>query len=388
MAVLPVQVEGFAYGGEAFGRLPDGRICFFRGGAPGDSALVEVTSSKRNFARGIITGLAASTEERKPPRCPLAAAPGKTVFCPGCSYQQVDYDVELRWKQRQLSDLLVRRGLADPDALRSPVAAPSRFGWRNRLKLSESGGNIGFFAEDNVTVVPVEHCPLAVAELDAALPERRNELRKHEVFLRWTKADGVVVNGGDRMLTEELPEAGLFEVPAESFFQTNNAVAARLVRDVCGLLRALDPRRMLELYCGVGVFSLAAARELPQLRTFGVELDAASIRHACANAGKWRLAERCRFRSGRAERTEPERCCGGRPDVLLLDPPRRGVDKTLLPRIRKWRIPHVFYISCAPDTLARDLRLLCAAYSLERCRLFDMFPCTGHFETFALLGLK
>ena len=388
MTGYPVHVEGFAYGGEALGRLPDGRVCFFRGGAPGDTARIVLSSSKRNFARGLMTGLDSPGSERIIPHCPLAAVSGRTSFCPGCSYQQVDYSIELLWKQRQLSDFLVRGGLAWKETLRPPVPAPSRFGWRNRLKLSASGGNTGFFTEDNITVIPVEHCPLAVAELDAVLPERRRELRNGEVFLRWTAADGVVVNGGTRMLTEELPGIGRFKVPAESFFQTNIQVAARLVDDVRGILRELRPSGMLELYCGVGVFSLAAAAALPDMRTWGIELDAAAIRHASGNAAAWGLGERCRFRCGKAERTDPSRCCGGLPDVLLLDPPRRGIPPELAGRIREWKIPKVVYISCAPDTLARDLRVLGGAYRVERCGLYDMFPCTGHFETLVLLGLK
>lgn len=388
MTEFPVHVDGFAYGGESFGRLPDGRVCFFRGGAPGDTALVALNASKRNFARGTMTGLAGTGGARITPRCPLAAVPGGKSFCPGCSYQQVDYSVELNWKQRQLSDFLVRGGLADVSALLPPVPAPSRFGWRNRLKLSEAGGRIGFFTEDNTTVIPVEHCPIAVEGIDAALPECRRDLRAHEVFLRWTAADGLIVNGGSRMLTEELPGIGFFQVPAESFFQTNNPVAALLVGKVCELLHDLSVSRMLELYCGVGIFSLAAARSVAGVRTWGVESDAAAIRHAVGNAAAWGLKERCRFFVGRAERCDPARCCGGDPDLLLLDPPRRGIPPELAERILKWRIPKVVYVSCAPDTLARDLRRLGGVYHVERCGLYDMFPCTGHFETLVMLGLK
>lgn len=388
MAVFPVRVEGFAYGGEAFGRLPDGRVCFFRGGAPGDTALVALTASKRSFARGFMTGLESVGEARISPRCQLSAVPGAPLFCPGCSYQQVEYAVELKWKQRQLSDFLVRGGLAETSAFADPVPSPRRYGWRNRLKLSCLGERVGFFAEDNTTVIPVEHCPLAVPELDAGLPEHRRALREGEVFLRWTDADGVVVNGGKRVLSEELPEVGVFKVPAESFFQTNIPVATRLVRDVCNLLSELKVSLLLELYCGVGVFSLAAARMLSGLRTWGVELDAAAIRRASGNAASWKLEDRCRFFVGRAERTRPERCCGRLPEALLLDPPRRGMPPELVASIRNWRIPHVVYISCAADTLARDLRGLRDVYRVERCGLYDMFPCTGHFETLVLLGLK
>ena len=186
MPAFSVLTEGFAYGGEAFGRLPDGKICFFRGGVPGETAEVELVSSKRSFARGLLKKISSAAPERIVPKCPHAVCPGGGVFCSGCSFQQVSYPEELRWKQRQLSDFLLRGKLADPAVLQPPVAAPSRFGWRNRLKLSAAEGRIGFFAEDNRTIVDVEHCPLAVPEIDSVLPERRRESAAGEVFFRWT----------------------------------------------------------------------------------------------------------------------------------------------------------------------------------------------------------
>jgi len=386
MPTLPIRSEGFAYGGEAFGRLPDGRICFFRGGVPGETAEVEVTVSKRSFARGVLKNVPCPSATRLAPRCPHAVCPGGGGFCPGCSFQQVAYATELEWKQRQLSDFLLRGHLADPAALEMPIGAPARFGWRNRLKLSSADDRIGFFAEDNRTVVDVAHCPLAVAELDVVLPEHRRELARGEVFFRWTARDGVVVNGGDRILTEHLDGFGEFSVPATSFFQTNTRVAAQLARGVTGIIDRLGIAELLELYCGVGVFSLVAAQEVSGLRSFGVELDAHAIDCAGRNARVRGVADRCRFEVGNAEkwRSLPR---GMDPDAVLVDPPRRGLSERLIDALKAWRLPHIIYISCAPDTLARDLRRLGSCYKVAHCRLYDMFPATGHFETLTQLDL-
>ena len=387
MSPIPVRAEGFAYGGEAFGRLPDGRICFFRGGVPGETAELELSCSKRSFARGTLRGVPEPAPERIVPKCPLAVRPGGGVFCPGCSFQQVEYSVELHWKQRQLKDFLLRGGLADAAAIDAPVPSPSRFGWRNRIKLSRVGGRTGFFAEDNESIVPVEHCPLVVPALDAALPEYRNLPGDGEVFLRWTESDGVVANGGPRELTEALAGFGAFSVPASSFFQTNPQVAAQLIRGAVGMLKDIGVRRLLELYCGVGVFSLAAAQMLPELRTFGVELDETAIGCARRNAASREFADRCRFAVGNAEKRRdlPD---GRPPDAVLVDPPRRGLSPRLIEAVKRWRVPHVIYVSCAPDTLARDLKMLSGVYRVAKCRLYDMFPCTAHFETLTRLDLQ
>lgn len=387
MSRIPVLAEGFAYGGEAFGRLPDGRICFFRGGVPGETAELELGSVKRSFARGVLRGVPVPSPERIAPKCPSAVCPGAGNFCPGCSFQQVPYSVELYWKQRQLTDFLVRGKIADDSVLDDPVPSPSRFGWRNRLKLTSVGGKIGFVSEDNVSIVPVSRCPLAAEALNAKLAEFPDEAGDGEIFLRWTEEDGVVVNGGERELTEHLEEFGTFAVPASSFFQTNTQVAARLLRGAVGMLKELGARRLLELYCGVGVFSLAAAQMLPDLRTFAVELDARAIGCAERNAGARQVASRCRFVVGNAEkwRELPE---GVLPDAVLVDPPRRGLSDKLIASLKRWRVPHVIYVSCAPDTLARDLKQLSGTYRVARCRLYDMFPCTAHFETLTRLDLK
>ena len=387
MASTAVKAEGFAYGGEAFGRLPDGRVCFFRGGVPGETAELDIVSSKRSFARGVLRSVSETSHERISPVCPLAVRPGGGVFCPGCSFQQVDYAVELRWKQRQLEDFLLRGKLAEASVIAPPIPAPSRFGWRNRLKLSRACGEAGFFAEDNASIVPVEHCPLAVSAIDAALPTCRDIPGGDEIFLRWTAADGVVVNGGEREVTERLEEFGDFTVPASSFFQTNTGVASLLLRGVIAMLTGIGARRLLELYCGVGVFSLAATRMLPDLRAVGVELDASAIACARRNAAARGVAGRCRFTVGNAEKYR-ERPGEAPPDAVLVDPPRRGLSAHLIEALKRWRVPHVIYVSCAPDTLARDLKQLSGVYRVARCRLYDMFPCTAHFETLTQLDLQ
>ena len=379
--------SGFAYGGEAFGKLADGRICFFRGGVPGETAEVNVTAAKRNYARGEWVRSVGHCQARTVCRCPLAPGGGARIFCPGCSYQQVGYATEMAWKQRQLSDFIVRGGIAEASVIGEPSPSPSRFGWRNRLKLTRSERGSGFFSEDNRTVVPVEHCPLAVPAIDAAIAEYKTT-GADELYFRWTAADGVVVNEPHRVMIEELPGFGVFKVPAGAFFQTNTMVAANLLEEVVSTIGGLGVDRMFELYCGVGVFSLAAAQRIPHLRCFGIECDRAAIGNAVRNARERGVDARCRFRAGDAGESKLPGADGAIPDILLVDPPRRGLERTLAERIKKWRIPYVIYISCAPDTLARDLRLLGGVYKLDRCRLYDMFPCTGHFETFAMLSLK
>lgn len=217
----------------------------------------------------------------------------------------------------------------------------------------------------------------------------REKLRPGDtVTWRWTLSDGVIRytrRAPKRMLTETLHRHGTFQVPAGSFFQVNISVAALLADRVIRLVSDAAPEELLELYCGVGLFSVLAAKHCPSLTCFGMELDPYAIQAACRNAKFHGVASRCRFESGDASHftgiTNPRR------GMVLLDPPRTGLSPEGTSRLRDLAPRWILYISCAPDTLCRDLARLGAGSEYRVCSsgLLDMFPGTPHFESVTLL---
>ena len=126
-----------------------------------------------------------------------------------------------------------------------------------------------------------------------------------------------------------------------------------------------------------------AARVLPELRCSGVEAEKSAVEAARLNARQAGLGQRCRFQASDALKFPP-----GRFDACLLDPPRTGVSRPLLRRLLESGIPLLLYVSCGPDTLRRDLKILEARYQVTDAGALDMFPCTAHFETFTVLTLS
>jgi tRNA (uracil-5-)-methyltransferase/23S rRNA (uracil1939-C5)-methyltransferase len=194
---------------------------------------------------------------------------------------------------------------------------------------------------------------------------------------------GEIGNAPEEYLTEILPEAGEFRIPAAGFFQTNPAVAAELCSRVTEAIGRYGAKKMLELFCGAGIFSIAAARKFPDLRCRGIELDPHSIKAAKINAKLNQTADRCSFLAGDAAAFTAEDY-----DVVLLDPPRSGLEKKLVRKLLDRAYPLLLYVSCGPDTLQRDLELLAERYTVLRAGALDMFPCTAHFETFTILSLR
>lgn len=374
------RIDALAYGGDGVGRGADGAVCFIPGALPGERVEAEIVAVKKRFRRGRLLRVIETSPERIAPECPYF----ECGHCPGCAYVHCTYAHEIEWKQRQLHDFLIRRQLAMPETLLKPFASPRRFGLRNKLVMHSANGVRGYIGRDNETLFQVDRCLLAADEINDLLAVTPPD-EGREVF-RFTANDGArkITPQFTGYLTESLPPYGEFEVAPGGFFQTNSHVGSELIRRVIGEVAAGGWKKMVELYCGVGIFSIAAAEALPQLQTSGVELDAGAIKAAKRNAERHQVASRCRFAAGDAGKLL-RRESRLHDAVLLVDPPRAGLSRETVDAILRAEPAQLIYISCAADTLVRDLDLLKSAYAVGSAGLLDMFPGTAHFEVMTVL---
>ncbi|MBO5960151.1 MAG: class I SAM-dependent RNA methyltransferase, partial [Lentisphaeria bacterium] len=369
--------------------------------APGERVEIEVKDDRANFAYGTLLSVKKACSNRITPECPLAInGNDNTKCCPGCSYGHVDYETEFAWKQRQLEGFLLRGGLTSRNRFRPPVAAPQRYGWRNKIRLTAADGKLGYKGDDNTTVLDVECCPLARKSINDALTAYRAgepvSGASHLTF-RWTLKDGVKIRpntepASDRFLCEQLGKYGDFFVPENSFFQINVPMAVKLASAAAQRINAGGAENLLELFCGVGVLSITAAQVNRRLQVRGIELDKLAIKAARLNAAKHELKDRCRYEDGDAEQNFQflARTMPPEKTMILVDPPRCGMSAGLCRKILSYGPKSILYISCAPDTLRRDLEILTRDGKYEVCdvQLFDLFPTTAHFETMTVLRRK
>lgn len=319
------------------------------------------------------------------------------LSCPGCAYQHAAYAAELALKQRQLESLLERHAGIPRGVCQPAVAAPAPLGYRNKMVLhAQVDGRdvcLGYYAADNTTVLDVPACPLALAPLNACLAERRADPSfRHTlrdampVTFRWTPRDGALwwrghASDRDVWLVED-SVIGPLAVPRNSFYQMNPAMADRLVAHVRDRLGALQPAAAIDLFCGIGVFALAAAKAgVP--RVIGVDVDGPGIRAAEYNARQHGAAS-IAWRAGKAEDIlrDPMKGLPWAEALVIVDPPRSGLGRGLIRHLVRQRPGRLLYISCAADTMTRDATWLQeAGYRVESARLFDMFPRTAHFES-------
>jgi 23S rRNA (uracil1939-C5)-methyltransferase len=428
--LLTLDVESLAYGGKGVARR-NGYVVFVSGALPGDRVKAEVTRAKRGYAEASATEILRESPERIPPRCDHGGEP-----CPGAPWQSLPYEEQLRHKQRQVDDALVRLGGLDSFELEEIEPATEQWRYRNKLEYSfgERDGELvlGFHARGRWdVVVDAEDCQLASERNNA----KRNELRawarseelsaydrrrQHGALRNLVVRDGrrsgqlqtrlvtsateiprppvdlhTVVAGsasgtdgptgvlGDEYLEEEL--CGLrFRISHGAFFQTNTEMAERLYGIAAEMAALSGTERVFDLFCGIGTLGLSIAREAGEL--WGVEVVAEAVVDAEENARRNDIAN-ARFRAGDARKQiRPLLEEAGAPDLVLVDPPRAGLSKKVVRRLIECDAPRIVYVSCNPTTLAPNAAQLAeAGYRLRRVRPVDMFPQTPHIECVALL---
>ncbi|MBQ7188750.1 MAG: class I SAM-dependent RNA methyltransferase [Kiritimatiellae bacterium] len=423
--VITGTVEKLVYGGDGLLRV-DGYVVFVPRCATGETVEARVVQVKKNFAKAELIRVVGEPSADR-------VADDPTSETPGCVYAHLSEEAELREKEEQLRQFL--RHLSVPkvgkDDKRLPhppypilpsVAAPSGVNYRNKITLradvvdGETKPILGYMEEGTHTVVDMPTCPLACPAINDALAEFRKteafaQLRKGEqVAFRATAEDGVTIlkyapvkgyrKPGRPLIwdeetkqfvkMDELPwlwesigESG-FLVPADGFFQVNPAMGWKLVQTVTDWFGEDAERypEILDLYCGVGVFGIACMRCGGE-RLYGVEESLSSVEAARENAKHWcgnshftcvSLGGARRLRSNWLH--DPSRT------TVIVDPPRGGLSANTVESLVAARPPRIFYVSCDPATLARDLQLFIdGGYRIRRTQLFNLFPRTARFET-------
>lgn len=400
---IVVTISDVVYGGLGLARV-DRYVIFVPAVLPEEKVEVHVLKRHRRFARAIPRQLLAVSPYRISPVCPLFRrptneAPDLLQSCPGCTYQHADYAEELHLKQRQMETMLRHAiGKASWRAL-PPVPSPRIFGYRNKIVLHAGplpDRRLGYLGEDNRTVIDVPHCPLAVEPIHPLLAKVR--ANRDVLFLlndgaavtfRYTPTDGALQWTGcpppDSPDLTETTALGPLHVPRSCFFQVNADVADLLLRAVDEQLTDAPLEVVLDLYCGVGVFGLAAARR--GFRVIGVDSDRRAIEAAVRNAQALGFPD-THWIAAPVHRVLEKQlgACAAAHTLVIADPPRTGLDPPVRDILARKGPRRLWYVSCAVDTLARDLAVLTrAGYQLAQARLFDMFPRTPYFETLARL---
>lgn len=402
-----VAITGIAYGGDGIARL-DGQVIFVRDALPGDHADLLVYEQKKNFARARVQQLVQPSPARRTAPCPWSAS------CGGCQWQDAHYEAQLTWKRQFITDALQRIGQLETIPPITVHGSQQEFFYRNRVQLKYQGGRWGFYGANSHQLVAISRCQIADPVINEAIEQLLKVDVKSlppcflEIQVTGTQWTGVI--SADRpqvakAATTYLQERGLpvlteaacasspyflydeqdgvqFFSQPNLFQQVNIPLNQQVRARITATLMQHGVRQLLDLFCGSGNLSLLPAKA--GIKVHGVEIDRAAIACAQYNVKQNALtAVRYTALASHQYLTAVEQ---QQFNAVIVDPPRAGLEQAVDSLIAL-NAPLIIYLSCDPNTLARDLRtLLAAGYHLQSVEGFDFFPQTYHIETLAILA--
>ena len=441
---LQVSIETATIDGSGVARV-DGQVVFVPGALPGEGCSVRIAHVGRSAVFAQLLSVLTPSAHRVEPDCPYFPR------CGGCALRHMDYEQELALKQAHVQSCLTRIGEQTISALPITGAAQTDgYRNKVQFPVQEQDGRpvAGFFSGKTHRVIPVRNCRIQPDCADAirgavlawmeqyhirAYDEQTHTGYIRHIYIRFGAESGqilvcIVANCaqlpkkkqlvaallaaepgittivfspntkkgntvlgtefhplyGDGTITDTL--CGLqFRLSAPAFYQVNHAQAERLYEKAVQLAGLTGNETVLDLYCGTGTITLCLARHAK--KAIGVEIVPQAIEDAKFNAAQNGMenAEFFCMDAGQAAKMLAARRT--RPDVIVVDPPRKGVSADVIEAISAMAPQRVVYVSCDPATLARDLKLLTAAgYTLQTAEAFDLFPRCAHVETVVLLS--
>ncbi|MCX6053541.1 MAG: class I SAM-dependent RNA methyltransferase [Chloroflexi bacterium] len=406
--IFEIDLNADSFGGECIGRQPDGKAVFVPFGICGERVQVEIFEDKHRFSRGRILRVITAAENRITPRCPHFQE------CGGCHYQHLTYPDQLNLKRKLVVEQLQRTGKVANPPVDPTVPSPLEWNYRNSLQFHLSkNGKLGFQRQAAAGIVEIRECHLPVNAISEVWPTldlapdagiRRVSVRcgsdgegmvgleSDDTIIPEFEVDfplSVVFHGGegDFLLSGEdhsifLVKGREFRVSARSFFQVNLAQAEAMVDHILKTIDITPESTIVDAYCGVGLFSAFLASKVKNL--LGIELSESACNDYASNLDDF---DHVSLYMGAVEEVLPN--LGKQVDVILLDPPRAGVEPEALKGVIAAAPRQILYISCDPSTLARDAqKLISADYDLVRVTPFDLFPQTYHIETISVFEKK
>ena len=444
--LIEVEITDLNDTGDGVGKN-NGRVVFVPDTLPGDRVLVRLLHVKSRYARAKVQEIKQPSPDRIRPSCIVADK------CGGCQWQHIDYQLQLEAKRNQVIQTLERIGGFTQPPVGPILRSPDPLGYRNKVSYPVGTSNTGkliagYYQKNSHKLINLNHCPIQDPRLEPLLKKVKQDIQErgwlpyneklHQGDIRhisfrigrrtgdilltlvvrrsslpgiieqaqewldhYPRLVGVMLNqngertnvifGSDTRCIAGRPYlrenfAGLeFQVQAETFFQVYTETCEALLQIIQSELNLQGNELLLDSYCGIGTLTLPLAKQVRQ--AIGLEMQVKAVEQAKLNA-QINDINNVKFYAGKVEELLPKMEL--KPDVVLLDPPRKGCGHQVIETLLLSKPERIVYVSCKVSTLARDLKLLCQnnVYNVTKVIPADFFPQTAHVEAAAFVVLS
>ena len=382
----------------------DGKICFVEDTLPGEDVKIKITLEKKKYMLGRVKDFYSVSSDRVDDLCPYKDKCGR------CDLSHLSYKMENEYKCLKVKEILKKYADVD-EVLVEDVSFGEEYNYRNKITLHGDHNIIGYYKKNSNDIVPINKCLLVDEKINHIINvinmmSSDNEYKdiiirvsndSEEVLISITGkvkgyevledlCDSLIINDevikGERCIMSFIGEKK-FIISDKGFFQVNKTLTERLYNEVLNIVKEVKPKKVLDLYCGCGTIGIYISDYVDEV--VGVEVFKESIENAKKNK-KLNNCHNIRFICDKVENVIDN--IKDNTDLVIVDPPRGGLDKTSIDVLLSMNVNNLVYVSCDPVTLARDIKLLKEKYDVVSVKPFNMFSKTYHVECVCLLKAK
>lgn len=408
---MKVQIERLDHQGRGIGKV-DGKTVFVPNTLPDEIVEIDIISNKKKYMIGDPKHFLKTSVSRVKPICPYF----KT--CGGCDLMHLSYQDQLQYKESKVKDIMKRFAGIESNIIKPILGSMETLYYRNKVTFQVKH-DIGFYEKKSSDIVPIDQCYIINQKMNEILTKLKKLSLKHieQIVIRTDRkiektmiifyisgkieentiislfkhdATSIVtikdkevkcLYGKDTMI---IPIGEYqFELSPTSFFQVNTKQCQQLYDKVVEYAKIKNTDTVLDLYCGTGTIGIYLSKFAKKV--YGIEIHEAAIQNANRNK-ELNHVQNVSFKVGDVGKLIHN--LDIKPDIIIVDPPRKGLDEKTIKQLLKWHTKKIVYVSCDPITLARDLKLLQEKYNIVEITPVDMFPETFHVECVASLSLK
>ena len=389
-----LEIKSLNHDFNGIGKLNE-KVIFVKDALPGEVVDIKIIKEKKSYSEAIVTKYIKTSKNRVKPKCKYFG------FCGGCNIMNINYLNQLKCKEEKINNIIKK--YIKKDVKINPIIYDNDIGYRNKIKF-QIGNKVGFFKNNSYEVINIDNCKIANKKINQSIPYLNNlDLTKIKnitcrtaqdklMIIIETKnnddidvspilnvSDSIYLNDKhiykDKTILEKLDEFEYIISP-QSFFQINKNICLKLYRKIKEYVG--ENNKVLDLYCGCGSIGIFVSKNNEVL---GVEINKSAIKDANKNK-KLNKLNKINFICGDSSIEN-----NFKPNIIIVDPPRSGLNDKTIKKINKLKPEKLIYVSCDPMTLVRDLNKL-DLFNIVEITPFDMFPNTKHCESLCLLRKK
>lgn len=394
------QITGLDHNGRGITHIND-KIAFVTNALPDEIVDLKKTKENKKIIEAETIEIKKESKERIKAICPYYQE------CGGCDLMHMKYESQLNFKQNKIKEIMKK--YAGLDITIEPIVTSNQpLYYRNKITLQVKNGIIGLYSKKSNDLIPINKCLISDPKINEIISQLKecNLTKTNQIIIRISDQESMVIldQGNIEELKEKLSNVTsimvnnkciygkshitnkignkVFQISPTAFFQVNQNTTEKLYNEIIKKANLNKNESILDLYCGTGTIGIHLSDYVKEC--FGVEINAQAIEDANENKKKNNV-ENFKFMSSNVNQIFKRKLPDT--DLIIVDPPRSGLDETTTNGLLELEIPKIVYVSCDPFTLARDLKKLQEKYKIKSITPVDMFPNTYHVECVSVLEL-